>query len=144
MNWFVSGINEVLGNTGEVEDSSVLGIDAGAMVQRREDFLKFDWANLRLFAIAICGTDCLSGPHTSSGHYCCVGLWPMVAAVAAVDLWRSSEFTPDDNGDIAIQASLVQVGDKRRQALVKPWTFFPALWKIHAVGTVPVPAAEVQ
>ncbi len=108
MQRLIARVDEVLRDAGEVEDVSVLSVDAGTMVQRGKDFLECHRADLRLFAIAICGTNRLTCPHAAACQYSCVRLRPVVTAVVAVDFRRPAKLTPDNDRDIAIQATFAK------------------------------------
>ena len=140
----VARVNEVLGGAGEVEDAGVLGIDSGAVIERGEDFLEGYGASLWSFAVAIGGADDLSGFHAAASENGGIGLRPVIAAVIGVDSGSAAEFSPDDDGDIAIEPAFVEVGDEGRESLIEPWAFFAAFGEVHAIWTVPVPAAEVK
>jgi len=85
-----------------------------------------------------CSPFLLVAPHGGFGG------GPVVAAVVAVDLGGPSEFAPHHDGDILIEAALVQVGDQRGEGLIEFRELFVGLGEIHAVAAVPVPAAVVH
>ena len=144
MDRFVPRINQVLGNTCQIEHANILHVDPRALVECRKDFLEFDRTRLRMFAVAIRGTDGLADLHSTARQDGRVRLWPVVPAVASVDFRSAAEFAPDDHRDISIQSPFVQVRDERREALIEQRTFFATLRVIHPVRPVPVPAALVE
>lgn len=97
MQRLITLIDEVLGNSGKVEDASVLCVDSRAVIKGGEHFLKRDGPQLRRLAVSIGRSDDLSGTHTTTKHDRGIGLRPVIATVVAVDFGSSPEFTPDDN-----------------------------------------------
>ena len=49
----IARIDKVLRHTGLVEHARVLRVDSGALVERGEDFLKLDGAQLRVLAVSV-------------------------------------------------------------------------------------------
>ena len=108
--WFVAGFDKILWCTGNVEDTYVLNVDPSALIECCEDFLEFHGASLWMLAIPICGTDNLTRLHASTRQNSGVGLWPVIATVHVIDFRRPTEFTPDNNRNIAVKSSFMQVG----------------------------------
>ena len=54
----------------------------------------------------------------------------MIAAGILVDRRRAPEFAPDDNGNLLVQAALVQVLDERADALVEQGQVLPSAPKL--------------
>ena len=111
------------------------------MVQRGEHFLEGHGAILGRFTQAVRRSDHLSGPHSAAGQQRTGDARPVVAARVLVDLGRASKLTPHDHGHVAVHASFMQVGDKRRDGPVEHRHVLPST---REVAAVPVPAAEVE
>ena len=59
----------------------------------------------------------------------------MVTSCIGVDLRSSSKFSPDHDGNVLIEPSLMQVGHQRRKSLIQKWNDSTTVRKI---STVPV------
>ena len=107
-------VDEILRAAAEVEFADGAEVEAEVVIESGPNFLEGDRAVHGVFAEAIGRADHLAGPHAAAGDESAGNLGPVVAAGTGIDLGRAAEFAPDDDGDVFIEAPLVQIGDEGR------------------------------
>ncbi len=103
---------------GLVADEGV-GVDAQVVVDGGQDVLVVDRPAGGRAAQLVGRADHLADLHAAAEEQGRVDPGPVVAAGVLVDLGRAAELAPDDHGDVAVEAAVVDVLDQGRDPLVE-------------------------
>lgn len=112
-------IDEELWSTCGVYDGGGRDVDTEVMVKGRDDFLHVNGSFFCVFSEAVGCPDGLSGSHGASGEPCAADLGPVVTSRSVIDFWSSSEFAPDDDGNIIEHIALFEVIEQSAEALIE-------------------------
>src|SRR5687768_12827186 len=104
-------LQQVLGAAGVVSECGGGGVDAEVVVERGEDVLVVEGAVLDRLAQVVGRADGLAVAEAAASEEATADGGPVVAAAVLVDPGGAAELAPDDDGDIAVQPSGVQVVD---------------------------------
>src|ERR1041385_447818 len=102
-------VNQILRPARKVGNGCRRHINSKIMIKRRENFVESHRTLDYFPAQALCGADDLSRLHPPAGQQTTRNLWPMIAASVFVDRRGSSEFAPNHDGHILVQASIMQI-----------------------------------
>ena len=121
------------------------------MVKRGEDFLEC-YGSVRWFSSLTVGrSNHLSVSHTTACHQGTSYARPVITPDFCTDLWCSTKFTPNQNGCVFVQSSVMQVVNQCRDRFVEDWEVFFFASKDAVVSpafcietAVPVPLAVIN
>src|SRR5688500_9594354 len=84
-------------------------IDPEMVIERGKHFLKIDPPFHAFAAEPIGCADDLPVPHPAASERRTRHARPMIPSPILVDVWRATELTPDDDGNVAIESTLMKI-----------------------------------
>jgi hypothetical protein len=127
-------IDEELRPTCGVYDGGGSNVDSEVMVEGRYDLLHVNRAFFCIFTESVCCADRLAGSHGSAREPCATDLRPVVTSRSVIDFGSTTEFTPDDDGDIVEHIALLKVIEQGTEALVEFGSVIADEVEVLAVG----------
>jgi hypothetical protein len=112
-------IDKILRATGEIGEGGFGHVDAHLFVERGEDLAEGYGAIGGFTGVFVGGTDDLAMAHAAAGEEGGSDAWPVISSAFGIDDRGAAEFAPDDDGNVFVEAALVNVRDQRAHALVE-------------------------